>query len=131
MHCVVQPNDYVPFGELLEADLQSPVLVGVLVWRNVQEALCNVEGTLVDRSGNATLKLHLQQFCVRRMLPQCVFHALNLVLHAHDGHLKRWKVNLSNEHIRLGVFPRNNNRGTYSIKFNNFASFLHVRKALH
>jgi hypothetical protein len=50
----------IPFGKLLKADLQSSVMVGMLVWGYVQETICNMKGSLVDGSGNASLKLHLQ-----------------------------------------------------------------------
>lgn len=37
-----------PLCEFLEADLQSSVVVSVLLWWDIKEALCNVEGSLVD-----------------------------------------------------------------------------------
>lgn len=58
----------VPFCEFFEADFESPVMIGMLVGRNVQEALGNMEGTLVDRGGNASLKLHLEKLSIGRVL---------------------------------------------------------------
>ena len=49
-----------PLGELLEADLESPVVICVLVWWYIKEALCDVERSLVDGRGNAALQLHLK-----------------------------------------------------------------------
>ena len=53
-------NKIIPFGKLFKADLQFSMMVSMLVWGYVQETLCNMKGSLVDRSGNASLKLHLQ-----------------------------------------------------------------------
>ena len=48
----------------------------------VQETLCNMEGPLVDRGGNTSLKLHLEQFSIWRILDEDVFQTLNLFLHS-------------------------------------------------
>ena len=37
-----------PFREFLEADLEPSVVISVLLWWDIKEALCDVEGSLVD-----------------------------------------------------------------------------------
>ena len=73
---------FLPFCEFLEADFEFPVLVCILVRRNVQKTLSNVEGTLVDGSGYAPLKLHLKKFSVRGTLAEGVLQTFNFVLHS-------------------------------------------------
>ena len=85
---------YSPFCEFLEADFEPSVVISVLFWWDIKEALCDVEGSLVDRRCNASLQLHLKQLGVWRMLTQRMLKALNLILHPENGHLQRWKVNL-------------------------------------
>ena len=58
------------------------MVVGMLFRGYVQETLCNMEGPLVDRGGNTSLKLHLEQFSIWRILDEDVFQTLNLLLHS-------------------------------------------------
>ena len=70
-----------PFSELFEADFESPVMICVLVLRNVEETLGNMEGSLVDRGGYPSLKLHLKELSIGRVLAKSVLETFNLVLH--------------------------------------------------
>lgn len=93
---MVQQNN-IPFGKLLKADLQLSVMVSMLVSRDVQETLCNMKGPLVYGGGNASLKLHLEQLSIRRILAEDMFQTLNLVLHSQNCYFQRRQLNLFNK----------------------------------
>ncbi len=65
---------------------------------------------LVDSSGDTTLKLHLEQLAVGRVLLQRALQTADLVLHPNDGHLQRGQLNL---HGRSMSTPRN---GDYTFR---------------
>ena len=65
-------EELIPLSEFLEADFESPVVVAVLIGGNVKETLCDVERSLVDGGGYASLQLHLQQLGIGRVLTERV-----------------------------------------------------------